>query len=166
MAGVNKVILVGNLGKDPEVRHLDNGRAVANFSVATSETYKNRQGDRVTTTEWHNIVLWTPLAEVAEKYLKKGSQVYIEGKLTTRSWDDQEGNKRYTTEVVGREMKMLGSSQGMPFPKESFGLARESNQGAGSTNTDHGSASPAPSETSTQNPPPPIPEDDTDDLPF
>lgn len=166
MAGVNKVILVGNLGKDPEVRHLDNGRAVANFSVATSETYKNRQGERVTTTEWHNIVLWTPLAEVAEKYLKKGSQVYIEGKLTTRSWDDQEGNKRYTTEVVGREMKMLGSSQGMAFPKESSGLARESNQGAGSTNTDHGSASPAPSETSTQNPPPPIPEDDTDDLPF
>ena len=152
MAGVNKVILVGNLGKDPEVRHLDNGRAVANFSMATSETYKNRQGERVTTTEWHNIVLWTPLAEVAEKFLKKGSQVYIEGKLTTRSWDDQEGNKRYTTEVVAREMKMLGSSQGMP-------LARESNQGADLTNT----VSP---ETSTQSPAPSIPEDDTDDLPF
>ena len=152
MAGVNKVILVGNLGKDPEVRHLDNGRAVANFSVATSETYKNRQGERVTTTEWHNVVLWTPLAEIAEKYLKKGSQVYIEGKLTTRSWDDQEGNKRYTTEVVGREMKMLGSSQGMP-------LARESNTTIGGT-------SPAPSESATQSPAPPIPEDDTDDLPF
>ena len=152
MAGVNKVILVGNLGKDPEVRHLDNGRAVANFSVATSETYKNRQGERVTSTEWHNIVLWTPLAEVAEKYLKKGSQVYIEGKITTRSWDDQEGNKRYTTEVVGREMKMLGSSQGMP-------LARESSQGADMNNT-------APPESATQSPAPPIPEDDTDDLPF
>lgn len=151
MAGVNKVILVGNLGKDPEVRHLDNGRAVANFSVATSETYKNRQGERVTTTEWHNVVLWTPLAEVAEKYLKKGSQVYIEGKLTTRSWDDQEGNKRYTTEVVGREMKMLGS-------RESNTANSGSSQGAGS--------SPAPSETSSQNPPAPIPEDDTDDLPF
>lgn len=149
MAGVNKVILVGNLGKDPEVRHLDNGRAVANFSVATSETYKNRQGERVTTTEWHNIVLWTPLAEVAEKYLKKGSQVYIEGKITTRSWDDQEGNKRYTTEVVGREMKMLGS--------------RESNQGAGSTNADH--VPPHTTQDSTS-PAPPIPEDDTDDLPF
>ena len=145
MAGVNKVILVGNLGKDPEVRHLDNGRAVANFSVATSETYKNRQGERVTTTEWHNIVLWTPLAEVAEKYLKKGSQVYIEGKITTRSWDDQEGNKRYTTEVVGREMKMLGSKE---------------------SNTSVGGTSPAPSETTAQSPAPPIPEDDTDDLPF
>ena len=97
MSGVNKVILVGNLGRDPEVRHLDNGRAVANFTIATSETYKNRQGERVTNTEWHNVVLWSPLAEIAEKYLKKGKQVYIEGKLTTRSWDDKDGNKRYTT---------------------------------------------------------------------
>lgn len=152
MAGVNKVILVGNLGKDPEVRHLDNGRAVANFSVATSETYKNRQGERVTTTEWHNVVLWTPLAEVAEKYLKKGSQVYIEGKITTRSWDDQEGNKRYTTEVVGREMKMLG--------------ARENNTAVGGTGQGAGSTNTAPSETTAQSPAPPIPEDDTDDLPF
>ena len=112
MSGVNKVILVGNLGKDPEVRHLDNGRAVANFSLATSEVYKNKQGEKVTNTEWHNIVLWTPLAEVAEKFLKKGSQVYIEGKITTRSYDDKEGNKRYITEVVGREMTLLGSRSG------------------------------------------------------
>ena len=152
MAGVNKVILVGNLGKDPEVRHLDNGRAVANFSLATSETYKNRQGERVTTTEWHNIVLWTPLAEVAEKYLKKGSQVYIEGKITTRSWDDQEGNKRYTTEVVGREMKMLGT--------------RESNTAYSGTSPASSETTTASSGTGTQSPPPPIPEDDTDDLPF
>ncbi len=109
MAGVNKVILVGNLGRDPEVRHLDNGRAVTNFSLATSETYKNREGERVTNTEWHNVVLWTPLAEIAEKYLKKGNQVYIEGKLTTRSYDDKDGIKRYVTEVVGREMTLLGS---------------------------------------------------------
>lgn len=108
MAGVNKVILLGNLGKDPEVRHLENGRAVASFSIATSETYKNKQGERVTNTEWQNVVLWTPLAEIAEKYLKKGNQVYIEGKLTTRSWDDKDGNKRYTTEVVGRDMTLLG----------------------------------------------------------
>lgn len=108
MAGVNKVILVGNLGKDPEIRHLENGRAVVNFPLATSETYKTRDGERVTKTEWHNVVLWTPLAEVAEKYLAKGSQVYVEGKLTTRSWDDKDGNKRYTTEVVGREMTLLG----------------------------------------------------------
>ncbi len=108
MAGVNKVILVGNLGKDPEIRHLENGRAVVNFPIATSETYKTRDGEKVTKTEWHNVVLWTPLAEIAEKYLTKGSQLYVEGKLTTRSWDDKDGNKRYTTEVVGREMTLLG----------------------------------------------------------
>lgn len=108
MAGVNKVILLGNLGKDPEVRHLENGRAVANFSIATSESYKNKEGERVTKTEWHNVVLWTPLAEIAEKYLNKGNQVYIEGKLTTRSYDDKDGNTKYITEVVGREMTLLG----------------------------------------------------------
>ena len=108
MAGVNKVILLGNLGRDPEVRHLENGRAVANFSIATSETYKNKQGERVTNTEWHNVVLWTPLAEIAEKYLKKGNQVYIEGKLTSRSYEDKEGVTKYITEVVGREMTLLG----------------------------------------------------------
>ena len=111
MAGVNKVILVGNLGRDPETRHLENGRAVTNFPLATSETYKTKEGERVTKTEWHNVVLWTPLAEIAEKYLNKGSQVYIEGKLTTRQWDDKDGNKRYTTEVVAREMTLLGSRQ-------------------------------------------------------
>jgi len=108
MAGVNKVILLGNLGKDPEVRHLESGRAVANFSIATSETYKNKQGEKVTNTEWHNVVLWTPLAEIAEKYLKKGNQVYIEGKLTSRSYDDKDGVTRYITEVVGRDLTLLG----------------------------------------------------------
>lgn len=107
MAGVNKVILLGNLGRDPEVKHLDNGKAVANFSIATSENYKNKQGERVTNSEWHNIVLWSPLAEIAEKYLKKGSHVYVEGKLTTRSYD-KDGEKRYVTEVVGRELTLLG----------------------------------------------------------
>ncbi|MCI5058544.1 MAG: single-stranded DNA-binding protein [Flavobacteriales bacterium] len=106
---VNKVILVGNLGKDPEVRYLENGTPVANFPLATSERYKDRNtGERVTQTEWHNIVLWRGLAEISEKYLKKGNQVYIEGKLRTRSWDDQNGNKRYTTEVVADNMTMLG----------------------------------------------------------
>lgn len=118
MAGVNKVILVGHLGKDPEVRHLDNGRAVCNFSLATSESYKNKQGEKVTNTEWHNIILWSPLAEIAEKYLKKGNQVYIEGKLTTRSWDDQQGNKRSTTEVVGRELTLLGNKDNQPVQEQ------------------------------------------------
>lgn len=108
---VNKVILLGNLGKDPEVRHLENGKAVANFSIATSESYKDKTGERVTNTEWHNVVLWSPLAEIAEKYLKKGSQVFIEGKITTRSYDDKEGVTKYITEVVGRQLTMIGGSQ-------------------------------------------------------
>lgn len=107
--GVNKVILVGHLGKDPEVRHLENGAAVANFSMATTESYKDKNGNRQDQTEWHNIVLWRGLAEVAEKYLKKGNLVYIEGKLRTRSWQDKDGLTRYTTEIVGDNMTMLGS---------------------------------------------------------
>jgi len=112
MAGINKVILVGNLGKDPEVRFLEGGTAVANFPIATSETYKDRNsGERKTTTEWHNIVLWRGLAEIAEKYLKKGAQVYIEGKLRTRQWQDKDGNNRYTTEIVGDNLQMLGRKE-------------------------------------------------------
>ena len=108
MSGVNKVILVGRLGKDPEVRHLENGATVANFSIATSETYKDRQtGERREQTEWHNVVLWRGLAEVAEKYVKKGDMIYVEGKLRTRSWE-KDGVTRYTTEVVGDNMTMLG----------------------------------------------------------
>ena len=103
------MILVGNLGKDPEVRHLESGVAVASFSLATSESYKDRNsGEKKTITEWHNVVLWRGLAEVAEKYLHKGDQVYIEGRLRTRSWEDQDGNKKYSTEVVGDNMTMLG----------------------------------------------------------
>lgn len=109
--GINKVILVGNLGKDPEVQYLDNNTALARFSLATSDSYKNREGQRVDTTEWHNIVLWRGLAEVAEKYLKKGGKVYIEGKLKTRSWDDKDGNKRYTTEIVGDQLVMLDGKE-------------------------------------------------------
>ena len=109
--GVNKVILVGNLGKDPEVRYLENGTAVANFPIATSESYKDREGNRIDQTEWHNIVVWRKLAEIAESYLKKGSQIYLEGKLRTRSWDDQQGNKRYTTEVVADTFTMLGKKE-------------------------------------------------------
>ena len=119
MAGVNKVILVGNLGKDPEVRYLDNGVAVANFSLATTENYKNKEGERVSQTEWHNIVLWRGLAEVAEKWLKKGSSVYVEGKIRTRKWEDKEGNTRYSTEVLGDNMTMLGGKPTSESPAES-----------------------------------------------
>ena len=112
MAGsVNKVILIGNLGKDPDVRHLENGAAVANFSIATSENYKDRKtGEKVSQTEWHNIVAWRGLAEIAEKYLKKGAKVYIEGKLKTRTWQDKDGNNRYSTEVITDNLTMLGST--------------------------------------------------------
>ena len=111
MTGVNKVILLGNLGKDPEVRYLDNGVAVANFSLATTENYKNKQGERVSQTEWHNIVLWRGLAEVAEKYLKKGASIYVEGKIKTRKWEDKDGNTRYNTEILADNMTMLGGKQ-------------------------------------------------------
>ena len=110
MSGVNKVILIGNLGKDPEVRYLDNGVAVANLSLATTENYKNKEGERVSQTEWHDIVLWRGLAEVAEKYLKKGSSVYVEGKLRTNKWVDKEENTRYKTEVLADKLTMLGRS--------------------------------------------------------
>ncbi len=108
MSGVNKVILVGHLGKDPEVRHLENGVNVASFSMATTETITNKSGERQDLTEWHNIVVWRGLADVAEKYLRKGKLIYLEGKIRTRSWEDKEGVKRYTTEVVADTFTMLG----------------------------------------------------------
>jgi single-strand DNA-binding protein len=112
MSGVNKVILVGRLGKDPEVRNLENGVTVANFSLATSESYKDKTtGDKKEVTEWHNISLWRGLADIAAKYLHKGDLVYIEGKLRTRSWE-KEGVTRYTTEIIGDNMTMLSSKPG------------------------------------------------------
>ena len=111
MSGVNKVILIGNLGKDPEVRNLESGAKVANFSLATTENYKDRNGNKVERTEWHNIVLWRGLADIAERYLRKGSKVYIEGRIRSRSYDDKDGNKRYVTEIEGQNMTMLGSRQ-------------------------------------------------------
>ena len=116
--GINKVILVGNLGKDPEIRHLENNVTVATFPLATSESYKDKNGNRVDKTEWHNIVMWRGLAEVAEKYVKKGQMVYIEGKLRTRNYQDKEGQQRYTTEIVADAMTMLG---GRPEGGESSG---------------------------------------------
>jgi single-strand DNA-binding protein len=108
---VNKVILVGNLGKDPEVRTLESGSKVVGFSLATSEKYKDKiTGEQRVQTDWHNIVMWRNLADIADKYLRKGMQVYIEGKLRTRSWQDRDGNNRYTTEVVADNMVMMSKS--------------------------------------------------------
>jgi single-strand DNA-binding protein len=146
MSGVNKVILLGRLGKDPEVRTLENGAVVANFTMATSEVYRDKNtGERKENTEWHNIVLWRNPAEVAAKYLKKGDQCYIEGKLRTRSWV-KEGVTRYTTEVVGDTLTLLGSR-------------RDSNNSGG------GDSSPSYQERNTQESRP-LSDPATDDLPF
>src|SRR5262245_66527094 len=113
MSGVNKVILIGNLGADPEIRHLQNGVSVANFRIATSETFKDKTtGEKREQTEWHSIVAWRGLAEITEKYLKKGSKVYVEGKLRTRQWQDKDGNQRYTTEIQADEMTLLDRPSG------------------------------------------------------
>jgi single-strand DNA-binding protein len=108
MASLNKVMLIGNLGKDPEVRFTASGTAVASFSIATSDRFKNKSGEWEERTEWHNIVLWSKLAEVAKEYLTKGKTVYIEGRLQTRKWQDREGKDRWSTEIVGDRMQMLG----------------------------------------------------------
>lgn len=130
MSGVNKVILVGRLGKDPEVRNLDNGAVVANFSIATSESYKDRTtGEKKEITEWHNIVLWRGLAEIAQKYLRKGDMVFIEGKLRTRSWE-KDGVTRYTTEVVADNMTMLSpKTSGGSGMSSDYGTDRSGNEG-------------------------------------
>jgi single-strand DNA-binding protein len=113
---VNKVILVGNVGKDAEVRYIDSGVAVATFSLATSETYVSKSGEKVTSTEWHNIVAWRGLAEFAGKYIQKGRQLYIEGRIRTRSYDDKDGVKRYVTEIYAETIQMLGRKEQSDVP--------------------------------------------------
>ncbi len=126
MAGVNKVILIGNLGKDPEVRHLEGGASVANFTMATTESYKDKTGARVDQTEWHNIVMWRGLADVAEKYLKKGMTIYVEGKLRTRMYE-KEGQKHYRSEIMADNMTILSrkddvrGNEGTPSSSSSGG---------------------------------------------
>ncbi len=145
MSGVNKVILVGRLGKDPEVRNLENGATVANFTMATSESYKDKTtGEKKEITEWHNIVLWRGLAEVAAKYLHKGDMIYVEGRLRTRSWE-KEGVTRYTTEIIGDNMTMLSTRR----------------DGGGGEYRPSASSGAAPSQ-----PEPKMTGDATDDLPF
>lgn len=147
MSGVNKVILVGRLGKDPEVRNLENGASVANFSMATSESYKDKTtGEKKEITEWHNIVLWRGLAEIAAKYLHKGDMIYVEGRLRTRSWE-KEGVTRYTTEIVGDNMTMLSTRRD-----------------GGSSGGDYRPAASTPTGASVSEPK--ITGDSTDDLPF
>jgi len=151
MAGVNKVILIGNLGADPEVRHLENGSVVANFNIATSETYTNKNGERVDQTEWHRIELWDRLAQIAEQYLKKGNQVYIEGRLRTENWTDKDGQPRSRVSIRGNSMTLLGGP----------------NSQAGSpAGTSSGSERTAPPSREAAVPPAIASRDDDDDLPF
>ncbi|MCA0231682.1 single-stranded DNA-binding protein [Runella limosa] len=137
MAGVNKVILLGNLGSDPEVRHLENGSAVARFNIATSESYTNRSGERVEQTEWHRIELWDNLAKIAEQYLRKGNTVYIEGKLRTETWVDKEGKQREGKTVRGTTLTLVGgrnsnnnddNSSGYSAPQQSAPAPRPAPQ--------------------------------------
>lgn len=120
MSGVNKVILIGNLGKDPEIRYMEGNLARVNFTMATAEVYKDKQGNRAEHTEWHNIVLWRSLAENAEKLLKKGSKIYLEGKLQTRQWTDREGQKRSVTEIVGEQFVLLQRKDNPTEPGSGF----------------------------------------------
>jgi len=144
MAGVNKVILIGNLGSDPEIRHLPSGSTVANFNIATSESYITKDGEKVEQTEWHRIELWDGLAKIAEQYLSKGRQVYIEGKLKTETWQDNDGNKRFTTKIRAINMTLLGGRPSSDVQTTSESSSMESNQRSESLN---------------------LP-DETDDLPF
>ncbi len=134
MAGVNKVILVGNLGKDPEVRQISPNQNVCQFPIATSETWIDKSGQKQEKTEWHRIVVWGKMAEVCGKYLAKGKQVYIEGRLQTRSWEDQQGQKKYTTEIVATTVQFLGGA-----PGERSASASGTNYGAGASSGGYGS---------------------------
>ena len=148
--GVNKVILVGNLGQDPETRYMPSGAAVTNFTVATNESWKDKQtGEQKDRTEWHRVAMFNRLAEIAAEYLRKGSQVYIEGKLRTRKWQGQDGQDRYTTEIIADEMQMLGGRGGAGGGSFGGGQQGGGQQGGG------GNA-----------PPQPGPDDFDDDIPF
>ncbi len=146
MASVNKVILVGNLGKDPEVRYMPSGDAITNITMATTDSWKDKNGEKQEKTEWHRVAFFGKLAEIAGEYLKKGSQVYVEGRLQTRKWQDKEGQDRYTTEIVADRMQMLGSRSGggnyEVQDKAPPGEGRESGSGNGQTSSSQGSSKP------------------------
>lgn len=134
--GVNKAILIGNLGADPEVKYMPSGGAVTNIRLATTETRKDRQtGEQQELTEWHRVVMFGRLAEIAGEYLRKGSQVYLEGRIQTRKWQDRDGNDRYSTEIVANEMQMLGGRQGMGGPSYDAAGAAEPRKAPAATST-------------------------------
>lgn len=167
--GINKVILVGNLGQDPEVRYMPNANAVANFSVATSESWKDKQtGENRDRTEWHRVVVFGKLAEIAGEYVKKGTQVYLEGQLQTRKWQDQAGNDRYSTEVVinavGGTLQILGSRSGDSFNDGSQNWGQSANNTSSAPSTSRPSTTNEPAASQPTMPEPPM--DFDDDIPF
>jgi single-strand DNA-binding protein len=141
MASVNKVILIGNLGRDPETRFMPSGDAICNISIATTDTWKDKNGEKQEKTEWHRVAFFGKLAEIAGEYLKKGSQVYVEGRLQTRKWQDKDGADKYTTEIVANAMQMLGSRQGMGGGDR--GDAPPDREGGGAPRGGAGAAKPA-----------------------
>lgn len=158
MAGVNKVILIGNLGKDPEVRYLENGKAVANVTLATTERYKDREGNQIENTEWHDLEMWDGLAKVAEQYLQKGKSIYVEGRIKTDSWQDEQGNKKYRTRIRVQNMTMLGSAAN---------AGQGGNAYAAPSSAPMQSSTPPPAQAAPSPAPAPAPEDNSiDDLPF
>jgi len=157
MASVNKVILIGNLGKDPELRYTPGGQPVASFPIATTERWNDKNGQAQKRTEWHNIVVWNKLAELANQYLKKGRPVYIEGRITTRSWDDRDGNKRYKTEIVANTVQFLSGGSGGGGDGDPGAAAS-----AGSVDADIPAAAPPSAAGAAPDAPPPA----EDDLPF
>ena len=140
MASVNKVILVGNLGKDPEVRYMPSGEAITNITVATTDSWKDKQGEKQERTEWHRVAFFGKLAEIAGEYLKKGSQVYVEGRLQTRKWQDKEGQDRYTTEIVADRMQMLGGRSGGGMSSMDRDSGSQTPTGGGSSTKSGGAA--------------------------
>jgi single-strand DNA-binding protein len=163
--GVNKVILVGNIGQDPEVRYMPNGNAVANLTLATSESWKDQQGQIQERTEWHKLTMYRRLAEIAGEYLRKGSKIYVEGKLQTRKWQDQQGADKYTTEIIVDQMQMLDSkgSQGQQAPQNSQNY---NPNGQAKTPQQMKQAGSPPVQNGQQNRPMQEPDFDFDDVPF
>ena len=150
---LNKVLLIGNVGKDPEIRHLQGGASVATITLATSERYKDRNGESRELTEWHTIIAWRQLADLAENYIRKGSQIYVEGRIRTRSWDDQNGQKRYATEIQADVIQLLGRRNDNPAPQQPAPAQPQYQQ-------------PQPQQTTPIVSPADLTDDGTDDLPF
>jgi single-strand DNA-binding protein len=176
MASVNKVIVIGNLGRDPEVRYTPSGSAVCNVSVATTRNWKNKEsGDKQEETEWHRVVFYDRLAEIAGEYLKKGRAVYVEGRLKTRKWQDKEGRDTYTTEIIAEQMQLLGGREGMGAGGGDDGGSASASRGNYSRDGEEGSAAPAPAPRPASRPAAPKPapqksstgfDDMDDDIPF